>query len=62
MQAYLPWILGGLGGGGVLLVWYGIKDLRAPDGESGQRRKGLLMVNIGVLMVCGSLALTIFAS
>ena len=46
---YLSYILGALGGGGAICVWYGIQRLRQKDTDRASRRLGLLMVNAGVV-------------
>jgi hypothetical protein len=57
MAGYLPYLLGALGGGGVLCVWYGIKAVRDPEASTARRRLGLVAVNIGVIMVVASVYL-----
>jgi len=59
MSAYFPYILGALGGGGVLLIWYGLKGVRNPDAATGRRRLGLAAVNLGVILIAASLYLTL---
>jgi hypothetical protein len=54
MAGYLPYLLGALGGGGVLCAWYGLKAVRDPDATPAKRRLGLVAVNIGVIMVAAS--------
>ena len=57
MAGYLPYLLGALGGGGVLCAWYGIKTVRDPEADAAKRRLGLVAVNIGVIMVAASVYL-----
>ncbi|MDJ0950303.1 MAG: hypothetical protein QNJ94_15430 [Alphaproteobacteria bacterium] len=57
MDAALPYLLGGLGGGGVLCVYYGLARLRDPERPEADRRKGLWLVNLGVAMLGVSMAL-----
>ena len=54
MSAYLPYILGALGGGGVLSVFYGLKAVRDPEATTGRRRLGLVAVNVGVILIAAS--------
>jgi hypothetical protein len=54
MAGYLPYLLGALGGGGVLFAWYGFKAMRDPEASAAKRRLGLAGVNIGVVMVAAS--------
>lgn len=56
----MPYILGGLGGGGALCVWYGLKRLRDDDRPEGTRRKGLRLVNLGVVLIAATLAIMIW--
>ena len=58
---WLPYVLGGLGGLGVLLIYYGLRRVAGADRTQAQRRAGLWLVNAGVLCVAGSLALSIWA-
>lgn len=59
MGEMAPYVLGALGGGGVLLTYYGLKAVRAGEGHR-TRRHGLWMVNAGVAMVMVTLALMIW--
>jgi len=54
---YLSYILGALGGGGAICVWYGIQRLRKEEVGKASRRLGLLMVNGGVVAIAVSLYL-----
>ena len=54
---YLSYILGALGGGGAICVWYGLGRLRQADVSKASRRLGLLLVNGGIVMIAGSLYL-----
>ena len=54
-----PYILGALGGAGVLCIYNGMNRLRAPEGDRKRRRQGLWLVNGGVVLIAVSLALTI---
>jgi tetrahydromethanopterin S-methyltransferase subunit D len=51
---YLSYILGALGGGGVILAWYGLQRVRKDDGDKAFRRSGLIMVNAGIIMAAVS--------
>jgi hypothetical protein len=55
----LPYVLGALGGAGVLCVYNGLNRLRAPEADKKRRRQGLWLVNGGVALIALSLALTI---
>ena len=55
----LPYILGALGGAGVLCIYNGMNRLRAPEADKQRRRQGLWLVNGGVVLIAVSLALTI---
>jgi hypothetical protein len=59
MAELVPYILGAMGGAGVLCVYHGLNRLRAPDDDVKRRRQGLWLVNGGVLLIAVSLALTI---
>ena len=59
MQEAIPYILGALGGAGMLCVYYGLGRLRAPEDDRKRRRQGLWLVNGGVALFAVSLALTI---
>lgn len=54
-----PYILGVLGGAGVLCIYHGFNRLRAPDDDPKRRRQGLWLVNGGVVLIAVSFALTI---
>ncbi len=54
MKEYLPYILGALGGGGVLLVWTGFKRLADKAREDAERRKGWWRLNGGVALIAFS--------
>ncbi len=54
---YFSYILGALGGGGVISVWYGLQRLRKEKASKASRRLGLVMVNAGIVMIAGSLYL-----
>ncbi len=54
---YLSYLLGALGGGGVICAWYGLGRLRRTDAGKASRRLGLVLVNVGVVMIAGSLYL-----
>jgi hypothetical protein len=55
----VPYILGALGGLGVLAIYNGLNRLRAPEADRKRRRRGLWLVNGGVALIAVSLALTI---
>lgn len=57
MASAMPYILGALGGGGALCVWYGLKRVRDAEAGSGAKRLGLVLVNVGVLLIAGTLYL-----
>ncbi len=47
-------------GAGVLVVYFGIRRITSAEKADKDRRIGLLMVNLGVLVIAGSLALTLW--
>lgn len=51
----LPTLLGLAGGGGVLLVWWGLMRLRNRDLSQGTRRQGWWGINLGLALVAGSM-------
>ena len=56
----LSYVLGALGGCGILAAYYGVKrllDRARPDAE---RRAGLWLVNLGIVLVAVSLYFSIF--
>jgi len=59
MDSDLSYLLGALGGGGVLLTYYGLRAVR--EGDAGGRKRGLWMVNGGVVMVLATFAIMIWA-
>jgi hypothetical protein len=59
MAEITPYILGALGGAGVLCIYHGMNRLRAPEDGKKRRRQGLWLVNGGVVLIAVSLALTI---
>ncbi len=59
MESDLSYLLGALGGGGVLLTYYGLKAVR--EGDAAGRKRGLWMVNAGVVMVLATFAIMIWA-
>lgn len=59
-QPWFPYLLGALGGLGVLLVYYGLKRITAKARPEGQRKLGLWMVNGGVAVLALSMALIIW--
>ena len=56
----LSYILGALGGGGILAIYYGVKRLLDRTRPDTERRPGLWLVNLGIVMVAVSLYLSIF--
>ena len=60
MTSMLPYILGGLGGGGALCAYYGIKRVRDAESSDKQRRAGLWLVNLGIVMIALSLAASLW--
>lgn len=54
-----PYILGALGGAGVLCIYNGMNRLRGSEGDRKRHRQGLWLVNGGVVLIAVSLALTI---
>lgn len=54
MKEYLPYILGAVGGGGVLLVWAGFKQLADKAREDAERRKGWWWLNGGIALIAVS--------
>lgn len=59
MSGNLSYLLGALGGGGVLLTYYGLKVVR--EGDKRARKRGLWMVNGGIVMVLATFAIMIWA-
>jgi hypothetical protein len=60
MNAWLPYLWGALGGLGILLAYYGyraVADARAPPGP---RRRGLWLLNLGIVLLAASMALSIW--
>jgi hypothetical protein len=57
MAAVLPYVLGALGGSGVLCVLYGLKILRDAEAPDSRRQKGFALVSLGLLAVAASLYL-----
>lgn len=55
--AWLPTLLGLAGGGGVLLVWWGLMRLRKAELPPAQRRQGWWGINLGLALVAGSIML-----
>ncbi len=51
MEAIEPYLLGAVGGGGVLCVYYGLARLRDKARPQDERRKGLWLVNLGVALL-----------
>lgn len=54
---YFAYVLGALGGGGAIFVWYGLQRLRLEKASKASRRLGLTLVNAGIVMIAGSLYL-----
>jgi len=59
-QPWFPYLLGALGGLGVLLVYYGLKRVTDKARPDTQRKQGLWMVNGGVVALAVSMALIIW--
>ena len=57
MQDWLPWLMGALGGVGGLCVWHGVARLRDRERDTPDRRRGLWLVNGGVVLIAASLLL-----
>ena len=55
-----PYVLGALGGGGVLLVYYGMRQVIDREREAADRKRGLWMVNGGVVLLGITLALMLW--
>lgn len=55
-----PYILGGLGGAGILLVYYGMRQVIDKAREAPVRKRGLWMVNGGVVLIGITLALMLW--
>jgi len=53
----VPTLLGLAGGGGVLLVWWGLMRLRNRDLPQAKRRQGWWGINLGLALVAGSMIL-----
>lgn len=60
LAPYLPYLWGALGGVGVLLCYFGLK--RVSDGKrpEAERKRGLWLVNLGVLLIAATLAGTLW--
>ena len=54
---YFAYVLGALGGGGAICVWYGLQRLRLDNASKASRRVGLMLVNAGIVMIAGTLYL-----
>lgn len=59
-QAWWPYFWGALGGLGVLLVYYGLRRVTDKARPDAQRKRGLWMVNAGVLFLATSMTLAIW--
>ena len=57
MPTYMPYLLGALGGIGILSAWYGLKAVRREAASPAGRRVGLVLVSVGVVMLAVSLTL-----
>ena len=55
-----PYILGGVGGAGVLLVYYGMRQIIDKAREAADRKRGLWMVNGGVVLLGITLAMMLW--
>lgn len=55
---HFSYLLGGLLGLGVVLIYYGWKRFR--DAEKPQPKLGLILVNLGVIAIAASFALTMW--
>ena len=60
MQEMMPDVYGGLGGLGVLLVYYGFRRATEKDTEAPRRRIGLWMMNGGMVLIGATLALALW--
>ncbi len=60
MDAAMPYILGGLGGGGVLSIYYGFKQVMDNERQSVERKRGLWLINLGVVLLGITLALMLW--
>jgi hypothetical protein len=58
--AWLPYVLGALGGLGVLLAYYGLKRVSARERPRAERSAGLWLINAGILCLAVSMALAIW--
>jgi hypothetical protein len=60
MDGAMPYILGALGGGGVLSIYYGFKQVMDNERKSLERKRGLWLVNLGVVLLGITLALMLW--
>jgi nitric oxide reductase large subunit len=60
VQEILPFVYGGFGGVGVLLVYYGFRRATAKERAAPARRTGLWMMNGGMILIGATLALAIW--
>lgn len=62
METYLPYLYGALLGLGAVLAYYGLKRVRDARLGDGDRRAGLWMINIAIVLVAASMALMLWAN
>jgi len=55
-----PYILGALGGVGVLSIYFGFRQVIDHERESAERKRGLWLVNLGVVFLGITLALMLW--
>ena len=55
-----PYVLGALGGVGILSVYYGFRQVIDNERASTERKRGLWLVNLGVVLLCATLALMLW--
>lgn len=60
MENYLPYVYGGIGGIGVLLIYYGFRRAISKEAEPAFRKVGLWMMNIGMVVIGATLALALW--
>ena len=55
-----PYILGALGGAGILSIYYGFRQVIDNEPASSERKRGLLLLNAGVVLLGITLALMLW--
>ncbi len=60
MENAMPYVYGGLGGVGVLLVYYGFRRVTDKERTSDGRKIGLWMLNGGMVVIGATMALALW--